>query len=552
MKKISTLIASLVFVATGAQAQWTPDDKAFTVIGTDSIYGQSVIKSVRTTDGKIVLTWLKTPVGMRYDNPAYGYYLYMQSFGTDGKPLLGKAGKVIVGKPTRSSVTDYSLQATADGNVVISYTDTRNDPMEKAETVHKYYCYTPEGESVWSDEGVDAHIEVPTCEGHTYGALVPMAYVSGNNIYGTILTTDTYNVKADETNWQPNPWYPDEEMPDSVSVTNSAYQIMRYNSDGTAAWTSSISLSTDNLWAYPAPDGGIYLLYTNSGNGLDARRINSDGNDVWDSPVNVESGQIGTDMYTDEPTVEPDGNGGLMLVYRKLLNYSGYMVANHLSPDGSVYGDEFIVNGSQDGDSSSPVVAVNGDKVFTAFEYDYAGKNLWVNQLDINGDYTWEGDNLLGYAYSTNDMWGFRPVKAIAQADGWVMLYGDIQSYSGANFYIVKFDFDGQEVWRRQLAEDNFASSGFSVVNDDKNAYIFYTCDKEYDSNWQPIPGEGGLRMMCVDISGKTTGVNRIESDSTCGSRVVYNAEGMRLAGDNVPGLYIVKENGKTRKVVRK
>ena len=90
MNRISTLITALVLSASATQAQWVPDDKAYTVIGKDSIYGQSNLKTIRTGDGKIVLTWLNHPKNISYEDPNYGYYLYMQTFDKDGHSLLGK------------------------------------------------------------------------------------------------------------------------------------------------------------------------------------------------------------------------------------------------------------------------------------------------------------------------------------------------------------------------------------------------------------------------------------------------------------------------------
>ena len=548
--RISTLIAALALTATSAQAQWTPDDKNFNIIGTDSIYGQGGLKTLLMPDGKLVLTWTNTPKDVLYKDPSFGYYLYMQVYDKDGRPLLGKDGKVIVGNATKSWLTDYSLQPTADGNVLITYTDTRDD-ADKQEGKDYMYCYATDGTPVWSKDGVEMKAVFDMKQGHTYSTLEPMVCTSGSNIYSYTATSDAYKVKADESNWEPNPWFPDEEMPDSIDVSDGGYQIMRYNADGTRAWASPVNIATDNAWLYPAPDGDVYVIYVNAGLGFDARRINADGKDVWDGPVNVESGSVSGGSFTTEPTVVADGKGGLMLAYRKLLTYTGYIVANHLTPDGRAYDDELIVNGTQDGDGDSPSVAVNGDRAFVAFNYDYVSKQLWINQLDLNGDYTWEGDNLLGYAYGTNDLWGFHTVKVIPRQDGWVMLYGDIQDYSSAKFYAAKIDFDGNEVWKKQIGDDDFKSSGFSVAYDDNNAYIFYTCDKEIGDDWQEITGDGGLRMMCVDITGKNTGIESARTDAMQG-RKVYNAQGMSVEGTSAPGLYIVKESGKTRKIAVK
>lgn len=553
MNRISTLITALVLSASTAQAQWVPDDKAYTVIGKDSIYGQSGLKTLRTDDGKIVLTWLNHPTDVSYKDPNYGYHLYMQTFDKDGHPLLGKEGKVIVGRSTRSWYTDYSLEITPDGNILISYSDTRNDP-DKQNVGNYLYCYTTEGEPVWSEDGIVAAAVFPTLYGHTFSSLCPLVCVSGKNIYGTIVANDDYKVKADSTNWQPSPWFPDEEMPDSIDVHDANFQVMRYNADGTYAWANTKTINTGSAWAYSGPDGGLYIVYVNGGYGLSAILIDQDGNDVWKEPVSVVKETIGTSSYTTPPTVVPDDNGGLMLTYRVLKNYGGYIACNHITRDGKVYEESLLANGTTDGDSNLPAIAVNGERAFVAFNYkdETSTSNLWINQLDIDGDYTWEGDSLLGYSLDNNESWGLKPVKIIPQSDGWVLLYGNLQSWNGANFYISKIDFEGKELWRKQIAESDFKSSGFSVVNDDKYVYIFYTCDMEIGDDWEQIPGEGGMRVMCVDISNVETGINSLNSNPTKTSRAIYNAQGVLVDNMNDAGLYIVRENGTTRKIMKK
>lgn len=551
MNRLSTLLAALALAATSASAQWKPDDKAFAVVGQDSIYGQAVLKTLRMADGTIVVTWLNHPTGMKYSDAKFGYHLYMQIYDKAGYPVLGKAGKEIVAESTKSYVTDYGLQASPDGNILIAYSDTRNSATKSLNSNYMY-CYNTQGEPVWDAKGVEITTE-STEATHYKDDIIPTLYTSGSNIYGMIYHTERYNVKADSTNWQPSEWYPDEEMPDSVTIEEGNFQIMRYNADGSKAWQKPVQVNHNEAWAYAGPDGGLYVLYVNSGSGFDARLIDKDGNDVWAEPVNVESGCVTNGSFTSDPNVEPDGKGGLVLAYRKLLNFSAYFVTNHLTPEGSVFADEFIPNGTMDGNAETLEMAVNGDRAMLAWGYeDVAGaKNLWVNQVDGNGDYTLEGDSLLGYSLDQNSMWGLTPVKVIAQDDGWVVLYGNCTSWNGASFYVTKLDFDGKMKWKRQIAEDGFTSAGFSVLNDDQNAYIFYKCDIDYDDDWNEIPGDGGLRVMCIDISGTTDGINGI-TDNNSTSKAVYTLSGVSTNAASAPGIYIVKENGKTRKIVKK
>ena len=548
MKKIFTLIAAFALMATTASAQWKPSDTDFSIVGTDSVYGQGGLKPIHTADGKTILVWLCHPADGNYKDPNYGYHVYMQTYDKDGNALCGKNGAELVAKPTRSWTTDYGAGVSVDGNIVVTYNDCRNDSNKQS--VESYiYCFTPEGTPVWNADG----IKIKTAAGdptHQCEDDQPQLCISGHSIYTKIAHTETYNVKADSTNWTPS-WF-QTEMPDSVQMSESSYQIMRYHTDGSEAWTEPLVIDASTAWFYPGPDGKVYILYVNKGNGFSARLIDADCNDVWAEPVVVESSTVSGGYYTNEPIVESDGNGGLVLAYRVLLSYTGYIAMNHLTPEGTVYAEQFIPNGTQDGNTdNTAALAVNGDKAFVAWGYKSDAHYLWVNQVDINGDYTWEGDSLLGYGFDQNEMWGCSPVKVVAQNDGWVLLYANSQSYNGANFYVCKIDNSGKEVWRRQVQSDNFKLNSYKTVNDENNAYFFYTCDKDKDENYKELPGPGGLRVMCIALTNGTDGINAATANVKA-EKAIYNAQGMKVNDTTAPGLYIIKENGKTTKFFSK
>lgn len=549
MRKMLTLCAALLLAATSVKAQWKPSYTDFTVIGTDSVYGQTGPMSLRTPEGNLVLTWINHPKDISYNDTNYGYYLYMQIFDPQGNALLGKDGKVIVGKRTLSWYANDDLKLTEDGNILLAFSDARNDES-KGTCQSFFYCYKQDGTSVWDQDGVKFET---TSEHPGASDMEPSIIASGSNIYIATSHSEYYNVKADSTNWQPSEWYPEEEMPDSVLMSSFNYQVMRLNADGSKAWDAPIILDRGYLWMYPATDGNVYLVYPNEGNGVDVRCIDKDGKDVWTEPVNVISEQVGTTSYTEKPAIESDGKGGLIFAYRALLNFSGYLALQHLYADGTTWSESLNANGTTDGNATNPVIGVKNNKTFAAWSYDnVAGsKDLMVNQLDNDCDYTLDGDSLLGYSLDNNEMWGLTAVKVIPRTDGWVVLYGNSQSWNGANFFACKIGDDGKVIWKKQIAEDNFIASGFSVAYDDQNAYIFYTCDQEYDDNWEVIPGDGGLRMFCIDLNGGTDNISNIKTNENQNT-VIYNAQGMQVTNTNAPGMYIIKQNGSTKKVVKK
>ena len=544
-KKIFTLLALFALTANAVWAQWQPSDTDYAIVGTDSIYGQSGLKTLRTPQGNTIITWSEKSQGVPTSQS--GYYLHLQVYDQDGKAKFQKGGLIISDKPTMSYTTDYGLSLADNGDIVMAYFDTCNDPS-------KYYCqmfayrYTQDGQPVWDTDG----IQLLTQTTHTWtGDLAPQIIASGENTYFGCSHTEIMKVKADSTNWQPSFWEP--EMPDSVEIDNTTFQLQCLSLDGTYKWDATKCFTSSDVFLYTAPEGNLYMLYANAGGGLDAQLINAKAENVWGQAVNVESATLSSGMFFAAPIVEEDGQGGLMLAYRQLTSLTGYIVLNRLQPDGTVYAEATNCNGSTDGDGDTPRMGVKDDKVLVAWQYKLTKPTMQVNQFTLDGDYTWEGDSLLGYTVAENDMWGVSPVKVIPQQNGWVLLYGDEQSWNSANFYVEKIDDNGQSMWKKQIAEDNFKSSGFAVTYDDQNAYIFYTCDKEIGEDYKQEPGPGGLRLMVVDISDTTNGIVAPATETAeTAQTVYYNAQGVQVANTNQPGLYLVKQGNNVKKVIVK
>ena len=92
------------------------------------------------------------------------------------------------------------------------------------------------------------------------------------------------------------------------------------------------------------------------------------------------------------------------------------------------------------------------------------------------------------------------------------------------------------------ICEENFKSSGFSVVYDNHNAYIFYTQDPEYKD------ADGGMYVMCVDIAGQVDAINEVPTGDEVVSTEIYTIDGRRVSSLE-KGVNIVRttyKNGKT------
>lgn len=537
MKKIFTLAMMLLCVGS-MMANWQPSDTEATRLDAEGTNGQSQMKTIRTDDGKIILSWLR---GERIDN-VFSYQLHLQIFDAEGNQMFGDEGIIVCDKRTRTWTTDYALKLASNGDILLAYTDIRNDPNEEfAETY--MYRYTQEGQPVWDADG----ILFPAGQFHENALSVedinPVMCVSGDNIYAAVSHTEYYMAKADENNWTPTPWNPN--MPDSVLVNESKWLIKRINDDGSLASENTMEIDSKMLIMEPSEGGNAFLVYDNKELGLSGQLLNADVANEWGDPIVVEERAITTGMYVATPLAEVDEYGILMLSYRVLTDFYGYQVANFVGPDGRTADDPVTLAGNIDGDAGPAAMGIKEDRAMVAWEYAYSAseKRMNVNVVDDNNWYYWEDDLVYGFTLETNDLWGYKPVKVIPASDGWVVLYGNCTSWNGANFMVVKIDDDGNVMWNKQICEDNFKSSGFSVVYDNRNAYIFYTQEPDYGK-----AGEGGMFVMCVDIAGSVDAINEVPVGDEVVSTEIYTIDGRRVNSFE-KGVNIVRTTYKSGKV---
>ena len=508
MRKILLISTMLLLAVSGAFAQWQPSDDSYTRLDKEGVSEQMLLKTLRTADGKTILTWLRWSEGLTWADPQAGFYLHLQVFDAAGKALFGDEGIIVSNKPTPTYATDYGLALAPNGDILLAYPDTRNDGERTRNDVY-LYRYTQQGESVWSTEGVKVAVE-GTAESNV---VAPSICVSGEHVFLSMRRGDD---------------------------TTHDIQLARINADGSRIWDTNLVLSTDMLTMSQAPDGDVYLIYSNATYGLEAQRLNKDKQNVWATPVTIEEEPLsGEGTFVEAPLCSVDKEGGVMLAYRKLLTLTGYQVFNHLSADGSVLPQAVLGNGSTDGDSGASVMATKDGKALIAWKQTTEDHQLqvYINLFNNDGSSAWS-EHPLGIVLDTGSEWDYRPVKLIPQSEGWVLLYGDATDWNAAKFIACKINDQGEEVWRKQLGEGDFRSSGFSVVYDDNYAYIFFTRDDDVSETGETIPGSGGMFVMCVDITKGASSIQQVRT-SRAAQGAVCNLSGQRVS-ESYKGVVIV------------
>ena len=526
MKKLFTFMVMAVFAMSTMMANWHPSDIDATKLDKEGANGQVQMKTLRTDDGKIVLTWLR---GERVSN-VFSYQLHLQVFDANGNAQFGDEGIIVCDKRTRTWTTDYGLALAPNGDILLAYTDIRNDPNEEnAETY--LYRYSQQGEPVWDADG----ILFPSGKIHENALSVedvaPAICVSGNNIFVAANHTEYYMEEANEDNWSPSPWFPNQQMPDSVLVNNSQWLIVVMDNDGMMRAEAPMSLDSKIVTMNPAPNGNIYLLYNNQELGLDAQLLTHELNNQWDDPVTVEDRPLSSGMFMPTPLTALADDDVLFISYRVLTDFYGFQVVNSLNPNGATAPEGVSLTGHFDGDAGTAQMGVKQDRAFVAWEYAYSAseKYMNVNVVDNNNNYFWTDEAMYGLYLDISFDWGFTPVKVIPVSDGWVVLYGISTSWNGATFMVEKLDELGNTVWAKQICEEDFKSSGFSITYDENYAYIFYTQEEEYDDNWDVIPGSGGMYVMCIDIKGDHTAINEVPTGEGIVSTEIYTIDGRRV-----------------------
>jgi hypothetical protein len=526
MKKFFTFIAMAVFAMGTMTANWQPSDTEAIRLDAEGTSGQSGMKTLRTDDGKIIHSWLR---GERVDG-VFGYRLHFQVFDANGNAQFGDEGVIVTDKPTATWTSDYGFDLAPNGDILFAYYDVRNDPDNQEFNEAYIYRYNQQGQPVWDADGILFPVQPLSDHALSVENLSPKICVSGDNIFVAVNHTEYFMEKANEDNWTPSPWFPNQQMPDSVLVNKGLWQVLRINDDGSFPEQDAMMIDATILCMNAAPAGDMYLVYNNKEGGLDGQLVNAELTNTWSNIVTLEDRPLTHGGFFPTPLTAVNEDDVLMLSYEVPTDFYGYQVVNYLSPDGLSAREAVSLNGTIDGDAGSAAMGVKENRAFVAWECAYSSSEyqMLVNVVDDDDNYFWTGDNTYGVSLEMTSDWGFTPVKVIPVTDGWVVLYGNSTSWNGANFMVVKVDEFGMEMWRKQICEENFKSSGFSVTYDDKNAYIFFTQEAQYDDNWNEIPGSAGMFVMCVDITGKSSSINEVSTDDIVKTEI-YTIDGRRV-----------------------
>lgn len=530
--KRATLFLTIALVGMVAHAEWQPSDMNLFPIDAQTP-GQSNLLSALTADGKLILSWA------RYTNTNY---LQLQVL-DGGIRQFPEGGLTLVEQPGRSYGSTNGMCLAADGDVLLTFEDSRGDTSAEQQTDVYAYRFHQDGTAVWPAEGIKMPYHRQNSKSLLRNFETSNIIVSGDNIYVTAILQEIPD--------------PDDPATADEGIYSYKYlQVMRLDADGTITADELYELNFPYYYAAAGPDGTLYVITTTNSYGFWAMRLGSDCRNMWAYKHTIEPiSQFITNTVSSIQDSRLLSDGSLAFVYNRPADYlnASLQVVNRLMPDGSCgVGESVYVNGApEDGWSITLRMAADGnDRLWLANSWGNAFNNntsdqfVMLNSMDKDGSYLWQGDNKYGIALACNpgsletQTRMYVLIGVIPQDNGCVVLYGETHDYrfSYADFYAHKVDRDGNTVWRKRILEDDLWISASRLQYDENNAYIFFS---------KGLFASDGLYTACIDITDEhnTTAIEDIDADNQ-----TNNADNRRfnILGQPVGKDYrgIVIENG--------
>jgi diaminopimelate epimerase len=372
------------------------------IVDTTTTGNQDTPRVTALADGRFVVTWNSDDNGADYDIRA-------RVFNADGSA----AGNDFIVSSTVAGIQEYpSITGLTDGRFVVTWEST--------------------------EDNVDSNIRarIFNADGSAAGAdFILNDLTTGNQFYPTITALADGRFIA---TWQ-----------SYDSGTDSDIRARIFNADGSAA-SADLFVNDTTTDAQYTPsvtalaDGRFVVTWSSRDNGADfdirARIFNADG-----SPAGADF--IVNDTTTADqnvPTVTTLADGRFVVAWSSYDNGAGDNIrARVFNADGSVAGDDFLVNSTVAGSQEYPVTTALADGRFVVTWYsddDGDGSGTNVRARIFNADGSADGFDFV--VNSTTVLNQYRPTVA-AQPDGsFVVTWssGDSGDGSGTNIRARIFD----------------------------------------------------------------------------------------------------------------
>ena len=510
-----------------AAANWTPGDYGQAILDSvgkpDSMFYSDPVM-IRKADGTTLIAYESRGLHI---NPKTGqktaesmYYLHYQKLDKDGNKMFPGHGIYISSQPNlNATFSEVKMDTLPSGNVVFDYADIRRTSGETSELtfvgdgLKAYaYCYTQDGEPVWSPDGV----QLPMYK-HDSAAL-GRAYmgqqigVSGDYIYfGSVILE------------QVNEWV------DTAYVGMFHYyrELVCMDKDGNIlAQRVDSAYPSINFAFSPAPNGDMYMIYVREDVGYNAERLGPDLNNKWPDAVRVEDydvirheGLVNQSHTPDEMVTLSDSS--VALVYYAFPDIlRSFLVYNRLYPDGNVLGH--VIIGDTLGQHEEHACIFEGDTltVFSCQSHDIQSLRteyyLYLNSIKLDGTKL-HPETPYGYWLNMDNYLDPKLIGAVKAGGNYHLLTSELDRFYGTTqAYCYTVTPNGEKVGRKPIL-GTFKMANRAFYSEGNLAQILFTMNEN---------GVGGLWNACIDVTDDT---NIQQETDALNGKFTVNAEGKQI-----------------------
>jgi hypothetical protein len=382
-----------------------------------------------------------------YTRPMGDIATFLQIIDVNGNMLFPDEGKMISHERTISwTQVNQLLFVDDDGNAIISVSDCRNSSGE--DLSYTLYKVSPTGEMLWGENGIDL------CGGMAYGLIACMNIIQLEN--GDYVCA-----------WM-------------VEGNNVYIQLQKISKQGALLWGDAVkisetSASNDYPYLVNAGNNQVIVAYSRvtgsvTTKNLRARKIASDGSNVWANDVSIYTGYFGYVPLWVNMRVIPDEMGGAFVGWydtRDNPNKESTYVA-HVKSNGTL-GFNGAEGGVKVGHSALrsffPEMYVNTEEGFlyvtwreTSNDMSQSWQQMTAQKLNISsGELMWNPNGIAVSPYTHNHSISFYSIQNGGNGNATIFftsntyhpqyLYGwDINS-------IILINGEGGYVWEDEIIQ---------------------------------------------------------------------------------------------------
>jgi hypothetical protein len=458
-KGMLSLLAIMLLIPLGANAQWSPDSSLN--LGIAVLAGeQATAKMVETSDGGCYISW--------FDNRNGNYCMYLQLVDSEGHFRFAENGLLISSHTQMTWLVDYDLTVDQDDNAVIVFSDIRNGGTNDLDVFA--YKIAPDGSFLWGPDGVGLS---PTVNTDFEPAPKVTATSEGNFVVGWNKTADSDIICFQKISSDGQKMWGEDgiDISDSLGESLSSPDLVAADNDSVIAiW----KVSSGPPWAPTT------LLYT--------QKFDPDGGFAWGASgvLIYDLGAISAWTY---PLISSDGNGGAFYTWYDSPTNAFTVRVQHVDAGGNLV---FPLNGIEASTNFSNRLHMN-----PSLSYMTSTNELYVFWVETNWNQSQWG--LYGQKFSPlgNRLWTDNGMEYLGLGSSQIsfvrsgvtdssVYVGYFESPTVITTAVKAFrvDRDGMTLWAPRLlsiAELGSKDDLLMVVNTENRAFLSWTDDRNGD-----------------------------------------------------------------------